>query len=502
MKEKQIYDTIAKIKQSRLAEYGFNVLQIDDGWQCGWRCSGDWRFNPNRFPGGIKPITEAAKAAGFTLGLWIGPFNDEDRNSSAGPSGAVKPEVLQKSAWMANAVPVLFNYPELMTGNAGGKPSGSYDLSLPAFKEHLTGIYKRMTQEYGASYIKSDFVKSGGVEADRSLPYHDIYRNALRAMRAGMPANSYLMTCVSPDWKGLGIVDGQRIGNDVRSQWAGINPTLRCAAPRYFTNGNFWWNDPDQLHVAGGMDREGRPRGLTMDQARAWAALVTLYGGVTLTGDAITELSAERTKLLTQCMPSFGHSARPLDLFDVLTERSPERYSSLWALRIDKPFGAYYVVAAFNWTNAVAQRTLDIAQLGLGGQQKVVIYDYWQDQVLPAPVDGKLVLDVAPTSCRLLVVHPDDGRPRFLSSDRHLTAGGVDVVEIKTDGDTLSGRSEALVSGVEFRYSFLVPAGRVISQATFDGNAAKVEARGQNLAIVTFTATKPAIEWNVRFTAR
>jgi len=498
MQEKQIYDTIEKIKKLRLAEYGFNVLQIDDGWQRGWRCSGDWQYNPNRFPNGIRPIAEAAKEAGFTLGLWIGPFSDEDFRSSGGPDGSLREGA---PGWMRAAVPVLLNYPELMTGYAAGRPSGHYDLSLPAFKEHLTSILRRLTGEYGASYIKADFVKAGDVEHDRSLPYHDIYRNALLAMRAGMPPNTYLMTCVSPDWKGLGIVDGQRIGDDVSTSWRGINPTLLCAAGRYFTNGNFWWNDPDQLHVVGGVDAQGRQHGLTMDQARAWAALVALYGGVTLTGDPITELSEERTKLFTQCLPPTGQTARPLDLFDVITEQSPQRHSSLWALRIDKPFGAYHVAAAFNWTNAAAQRTLDLGRLGIAAGQRLVIYDYWNSALIPAPADGKLVLDTAPTSCRLLVIHGDDGQPRLLSSDRHLVSGAVDVIDVSRQDSTLRGRSQKLVSGVPFKYSFYVPAGQRLVEATFDGRPGQVEMRGENLAVVTFTPSQPTIEWMVRFAA-
>ncbi|KPJ74830.1 MAG: hypothetical protein AMS14_04760, partial [Planctomycetes bacterium DG_20] len=116
LREDQIGRTIETIKEHRLAEYGFNVLQIDDGWQCGWRCSGDWRPNPRRFPGGIKPMAEACEAAGFRLGLWIAPFADEDRDASAGPDGELKADA---PAWMREARPVLVNRPELMIQRDG-----------------------------------------------------------------------------------------------------------------------------------------------------------------------------------------------------------------------------------------------------------------------------------------------------------------------------------------------------------------------------------------------
>jgi alpha-galactosidase len=109
MHEKDLYATLDLIEKQRLVEYGFNTFQIDDGWQCGWRCSGDWRPNPNRFPGGIRPLADRANRMGFTLGLWLGPFSDEDRKSSAGPSGQLNATA---PSWMKAAQPVLDNHPE------------------------------------------------------------------------------------------------------------------------------------------------------------------------------------------------------------------------------------------------------------------------------------------------------------------------------------------------------------------------------------------------------
>lgn len=484
--ERNILDSVDTIKKLRLTEYGFNVLQIDDGWQRGWRRSGDWQPVPTRFPNGIKPLTAAANAVGVTLGLWIGPFTDEDS--------------VDKSK--RNYAPM--SHPEFSSRNNRGQPSGQYDLSMPEFKQFLGETMKEFTQDWGARYVKADFLAwNYSVEKDKSLPHHDIYRNALKAMRAGMAPDTYFMTCISHEWKCIGIADSQRIGGDVKSNWNGINPTIRCAGPLYFTNGNLWWGDPDQLHVGGSVDKEGKQRGLTMDQARAWAAMIALYGSVTLTGDRMTELSPERMRLFTQCMPSTGLTARPIDLFDVLTNRSPERHSSLWALKVAKPFGDYHVLGLFNWTTSGSQtRNVNLADLGFKPADSAVVYDYWQEKLLPVVKgDGVLTVDVPSSSCQLLAVHKLTGQPAFLSSDRHLTAGAVDVTDARFDANTstLSGASTALVKGVEFRYAVYVPTGRKIQSATFDGQPANVTMAGENLAILRFTPSKPAIQWNVKF---
>ena len=502
LREEQIDRTIETIYTHRLPAYGLNVLQIDDGWQCGWRCSGDWRPNPRRFPGGIKAIAEACEAAGIRLGLWIAPFSDEDRNASAGPDGELKPDA---PAWMREARPVLVNRPELMI-RRDGKPTGSYDLSHPEFKALLTDTLRRLTHDWGARYIKADFLGYGaGFDADPSLPAHDIYRGALRAMRAGMAEGTYFMTCIAPDWKSLGIADGQRIGGDVSAKWEGIYPTARVAAPRYFANGNFWWNDPDQLHVGGRLGEDGKQRGLTLNQARAWAAMVVLHGGVTLTGDRLEDLAPERMKLLTQCMPPTGVTARPLDLWDVLTEASRERYSRLWALKVQKQFGTYHVVGVFNWTVGHRQAfDLIPADLGYGPGQRVLVYDYWDGRLLAVGQAREAVpLQVAPSSCRLLVVHPTGNRPQFVSSDRHLTAGAVDVERAGylSAAKAIKGQSVALVSGVAFRYTFYVPDGTRVAESAFDGRPGKVipTPREPNLVVIEFTPSQPEIDWRVEF---
>jgi len=398
--------------------------------------------------------------------------------------------------------------------------TGKYDLTRADFGEFLTETIRRLTAEWGARYVKADFLYGGDAQNDLSLPAHDIYRNALKRIRSGLPGGTYLMTCTGFEWKSLGLADGQRVGDDIHPTWQGLYPTARCAPGRFFTNGNFWWNDPDQLHVEGGVDANGRPTGLTLDQARAWAALVALYGGVTITGDRMDLLSPERFKLLTQCMPPTGLTARPLDLFDVLTNRRPDVFASVWALKVSKPFGDYHVAALFNWTReTAAYHTLNLSRLTGRDDYDLLVYDYWQEKTLPTAgpyfsatrrplgsnIDHKTItLAVPPTSCRLLVIHRVGDEPKFISSNRHLTAGCVDVESVNWDAPsfTLAGKSVALVSNIPFKYVFYVPYGMKVAGATFDDAPAQVQevaSPAGNLAFVTFTPSKAAIGWNIRF---
>lgn len=79
------------------AELGVDVLQLDDGWQRGTSSNsvearedhgvwsgfydadaGFWTPHPERFPDGLEPLVEEARAQGIELGLWFAPDSSND----------------------------------------------------------------------------------------------------------------------------------------------------------------------------------------------------------------------------------------------------------------------------------------------------------------------------------------------------------------------------------------------------------------------------------------
>ncbi|MBR2353083.1 MAG: alpha-galactosidase [Clostridia bacterium] len=73
------------------SEIGVDVMQIDDGWQAGNTIyprqrdergnqifyDNYWDMNTDRFPNGIKPLTELAASKGIRLGLWFAPSSHD-----------------------------------------------------------------------------------------------------------------------------------------------------------------------------------------------------------------------------------------------------------------------------------------------------------------------------------------------------------------------------------------------------------------------------------------
>ena len=78
------------------ARLGADIVQIDDGWQQGmtansasarqgggawngfWATDANfWAVNPTRFPDGLKPLADQARAQGMSLGLWFAPDSSD-----------------------------------------------------------------------------------------------------------------------------------------------------------------------------------------------------------------------------------------------------------------------------------------------------------------------------------------------------------------------------------------------------------------------------------------
>ena len=76
-------------------DIGVDIIQIDDGWQTGVTANSRrrkggvwegyykddpnfWQINPEKFPNGLKPVTDKAGSYGIEIGLWFSPDSSND----------------------------------------------------------------------------------------------------------------------------------------------------------------------------------------------------------------------------------------------------------------------------------------------------------------------------------------------------------------------------------------------------------------------------------------
>jgi hypothetical protein len=85
------------------AALGLSHVQLDDGWQAGlsknsanragrrwedWSLE-DWAPHPERFPRGLGPVVEAARAKGLDVGIWFNPSQADDYAAWARDAGII-----------------------------------------------------------------------------------------------------------------------------------------------------------------------------------------------------------------------------------------------------------------------------------------------------------------------------------------------------------------------------------------------------------------------------
>jgi hypothetical protein len=204
-----------------------------------------------------------------------------------------------------------------------------------------------------------------------------------------------------------------------------------------------WMNDADHLCLAL----------LTIPQAQTVASLIALSGGTVISGDRLYDLDAARLAILTRVLPTYGEAARPLDLFE---KDRPE----LFALPIRTDFSSWWLVGYFNWDEeAEVTRDFVVSRLGLESTTPYLVYDFWEQRLLPAP-RGTVRLRFAPASVCLLAIHEHRGIPQVIGTDRHYTQGAVELTQVQWDTaqHTLSGIGLG-APGMHWTLAIYVPEG-------------------------------------------
>ena len=283
----------------------FRYIQLDDGYQ---RAAGDWNTNP-KFPHGHRWLTDRIHAAGFQSGLWVAPFAVAERSDVARAN----------PAWLLRGPPPEGAPVVMDTREPWGGRILALDGAHPGVQQWLYDLARSAVREWGYDYLKVDFLEwaTAGVTHYGGLTRAEAYRSGLAALREGLGTEAFLLGCGAPLQHAAGLVDGMRIGEDVDASWNGIQEPARAAALRSFYHRSVWLNDPDCLVV--------RPP-LTLDEARVWASVVAMSGGMNIFSDNLPTLPAERLPVLQKTIPVAAQptaAAHPVGTQDDKPEIAP-----------------------------------------------------------------------------------------------------------------------------------------------------------------------------------
>ncbi len=462
-----------------LRDYGARYVQIDDGWQGetaeGRHGSRDWTTVDKAFPSGLAALAAYIRSLGLVPGIWIAPHGQ------------------------SNEAVVKKNRSVFMFKSDGTSASdtweGKYliDPSSPAAIRYLKDLFATLV-DWGFDYFKIDGqpivveeYKAKSKFMKKPTEGEAAYRKTIAAIRSVIGPSRYLLGCWGLPLEGMGYMDGSRTGGDAVLGWDGFFTSLMPTMQSYFMHNIAWYTDPDVMLL--------RPP-LTLDQARAWATLQGLTGQALFASDRLSDLSADRVELLRRVFPAAD--IRPLDLFP-----SP-RNKRIWDLKINHLGRNYDVVGAFNFDSGKSgQVYLNWKELGIAGTGPVHVFDFWNHEYLGAWEAG-LAIELAPTSCRVLTLMPDDGGIQLLSTSRHITQGWIDLVRVERGPDSFRGTSR-VIRDDPYELHFAFPRGRnfTIASATARSADSPLPVRisnHQGWATVCINPSRTSeVEWQVTF---
>lgn len=129
------------------AEVGCEYFCIDAGWYADgdwWDNVGEWKESRERFPGGLRKVTDYIRKKGMTAGLWL------------------EPEVMGIHCALAREVPDDWFF---MRHGKRVYDRSRYQLDYrnPQVRQHMHRVIDRIVSEYGAGYLKMDYNIEPGI---------------------------------------------------------------------------------------------------------------------------------------------------------------------------------------------------------------------------------------------------------------------------------------------------------------------------------------------------
>ena len=186
-----------------------------------------------------------------------------------------------------------------------------------------------------------------------------------------------------------------------------------------------------------------RPEFNNEDQAITRTSFISLLGLPLTLGDDLRELPMDRVELIRRALPPLD--IRPMDIREL--GKSDEYV--ITNLQIAKPFEEWNVVQVTNLLTESATLTVDFDKDLHLDEGEYLVYDYWKHTFL-GRIKENITLTLPAYGSAVLAVRKYTGKKQVVSTSRHISQGGFDLVDVWLDEDgMLHGRSY-VVAGEDY----------------------------------------------------
>ena len=466
-----------------LARFGYQYLQIDDGFQQNPIGVPDhWLKTNAKFPHGLEGLVATITGAGLKPGLWTN-VSFADRGFAA-----LNPRYFVRTA---NGQPVFGNWiGQVMDGS---NPATLDDLILPVY---------RQLRQMGWTYFKVDALRHLIYEGynshadyfgSRHLDRAAVFRHVVEAIRREIGPEAFLLGSWGIRPELVGLLDANRVGDDGFG-FGGF-------AQYNSFNNVVWRNDPDHVE-------------LTPNDAYRATMAASLTGSLLMLTDKPEVYATPRVEAAKRAAPVLF--TVPGQLFDLDPSRSSRIASArsevsgagprpfdadqasiipLYLLEINRPFERWMVVGRLGGEAS----PIRFADLGLDPAGSYQVFEFWTKRFL-----GSLTNEFDPGTidstyhAQVFCIRNQVDHPQVVATNRHISCGGVDLTAVAWDGTTLTGTSH-VVAGDQYTIFLTEPAGYTLDQATIDG-ATATAAMAADLRTVSYSPSRSGpVTWRLRY---
>ncbi len=467
--EADIVET-ADVLAETLLPFGYDILQIDDGYQKGEGRPDLWLNANDKFPRGLGFLPGYIKGKGLRPGIWTNvAFKQADYAA-------------EHKDWF-------------VTDEAGKPARGNWiEFSLDASKpEAVDAVVRPVYQglrDMGWDYFKVDALRHLRYEGYNAHAGHfrrtkkglvGAFRSYVEAVRQEVGRDHFILGCWGIRPELVGLIDGCRIGTDGFS-YAGL-------AQFNSWNNVVWRNDPDHVEL-----NDDRFRSTLVTSLTGSILLLTDKPGLYRT-DAVEPARRAAPVLWTVPGQVFDvDPSRSVELGRVDTEVSgsgPRVFDAslrptcdLFSLEIDRPFENWLVLGR----TGESAREIAFADLGLDPGKEYWVFEFWTKRLV-----GSFTGSFAPG--------PIDP-VKVLAKSRHVTCGGADLADVRWAEGTLTGASR-LVSGDPYDIYLTEPEGYRLEAFSCEGAGASEPLReGLAVKVRLSAGTSGLAAWRAVFSRR
>jgi len=473
----------ADVMAAVLAPYGYEYLQIDDGFQRDHGLPEHWLEPNDKFPRGLKHLADYIKSNGLKPGIWTNvAFNQQafaDKNKEM--------FVLDKAGRVAWG-----NWIDISVDGSNAQ----------AVDRIIRPVYRRL-KDMGWKYFKVDALRHLRYEGYNSHPEYfrkkgvervEAYRRLVLAIREEIGREHFMLGCWGIRPELIGIIDGCRIGTDGYS-FAGLS--------QYNSFNNvIWRNDPDHIE-------------LSPEEAYRSTMVTSLTGSLFLLTDKpevylkdIVDPAKRATPVLFtypgQIFDVDPSRSQHLELVDVEVSGSGPRIFDasrtpsvhLFLMEINKPFENWILLGRTGGNF----ETIPFPELGLDADKEYYVFEFWSKRLAgsfsgsfsPGEIDPKY-------NCQLFCIRERLDRPQVVASSRHITCGGYDLEDVRWEDNLLAGKSRVVADDSTTLY-ITEPSGFNLKEISIEGaKIREVEKMGGLRQISFLPIESTLISWKVEY---